>query len=660
MAQPVEVGSKGSRLVVLASICVVIAALYFARQVFVPIALAVLLSFLLTPVVRWLERVGLPRAAAALIVVILALGIVGTIGYIVSRQFVSVLKELPKYQVELRGKVQALRSHGGVLTEARKELHAITATSQPSGGPSTRPAPADDKGAAGVGATPNAPADGHEPTTQPSPDNPLAVREYPAPPGPVEMIRNWATSLLDPLATAFLVVVFIIFMLLKREDLRDRMIRLIGHGRLNLTTQALDEAATRISRYLGALAIVNSCYGVVVAGGLWIIGHFLGHGIAFPNVLVWGLLVGIFRFVPYVGVWIGASVPLLLAFAIFPGSGPFFAALGLIVGMEVIVAQFVEPFWYGATTGMSALAVLVAAVFWTWLWGPIGLLLSTPLTVCLVVIGKYVPQMQFLDILLGDEPVLPVHARLYQRLIAFDEEEAGDLAHELRKDRSLEAVYDQAILPALAMAEQDHHRGRLDDQRLAFVQQNIHDIVEEMGEAERAGKNETPEAQKEEAGKDPNVEHAQVKAQITIPKDCAVRVLTLPAKSRSDEVVALMLSQLLDFRGYSATAGSVDSLASEMVGMVDKQRIDISCVSALPPAAIARARYLCKRIHAKLPEVQLLVGLWMHKGDIEKARPRLACADSKRLVTTLAQAQEQIDQMAQPLLIRDAVPAVTT
>jgi hypothetical protein len=241
---------------------------------------------------------------------------------------------------------------------------------------------------------------------------------------------------------------------------------------------------------------------LVTAGGLWVIGHFLGGGQGFPNVLVWGILVGLFRFVPYVGIWIGASFPLLLSFALFPGNAVFFATLGLFIALEIVVSQFVEPVWYGQSTGMSPLAVLVAAVFWTWLWGPIGLLLSTPLTVCLVVMGKYIPQLQFLDILLGDEPVLPPHVRVYQRLIAGDEEEAIDLARELLDDKPLDKLYDDVLIPTLALAASDHHRGRLDDARLEFIRQGMRNIVEEMGDEQKAREVRQAAAQTEQTAKD--------------------------------------------------------------------------------------------------------------------------------------------------------------
>jgi predicted PurR-regulated permease PerM len=657
--------ARGSRFIMLATVVLVVAALYFGSEIFVPIALAILLTFLLTPSVRRLEKWKLPRMPATLIVVLLGVALIGSIGYVVYHQFVAVIEELPQYRGELSAKWNRLRQHGGTLKKAEQELHNMTATSQPA----TR-APHSVTAAAAIretlpGDQPAGPAAGAPgvPPDSWTNENPLPVRTV-APPQStlqttVATLSDYAGKFLSPLATAFLVLVLVIFMLLMREDLRDRMIRLIGHGRLNVTTQAIDEAGSRISKYLGALAIVNGAYGATIAAGLWAAGHFFGHGQAFPNVLVWGLLVGLFRFVPYVGIWIGASFPLVLSFALFPGSGVFFTVLGLFVAMEVVVSQFVEPYWYGASTGMSPLAVLVAAVFWTWLWGGIGLLLSTPLTVCLVVMGKYVPGLRFLDILLGDEPVLPPPVRFYQWLIASDEEEATDLASEMLKDHTLEQVYDDMIVPALLLAEQDRHRERLEPQRLAEIQQAVREIVEELGDEARTKRVRHDAEQTEQAAKDQAPGGDLAKPRPTLPKDCTINVLLLPAKGASDELVALMLSQLLELRGYCAVQATADQLASEMVERVETERAQVVCVSAMPPAAVAHARYLCKRIHARFPEMSMVVGVWHAKQDPDRLKARIACDGSVRLVTTLAKAQEQLDQLAKSVALQPAAPQMS-
>ncbi len=708
MARPPE-PVKRSQFTLLASIAIIIAGLYFAREVLIPIALAVLLSFLLAPPVRWLERIKLPRAAATLIVVALTMALLGGAAYFVGRQLYSVGEELPTYESQIRAKFSSFGAHFGFLSRAQHELAAMT-----TGGPTSRPANADGHPAGSDAHPPQAhpseadppeahppdgqtgAVDGHSavPNTAPTPENPWPVRLYPQTATNFAMLREYASTVMSPLATAVLVLVFVIFMIFAREDLRDRIIRLLGHGRLNVTTQALDEASTRISSYLGALAIVNGCYAVVTAVGLWVIGKFFGQGHGFPNVIVWGLLVGLCRFIPYVGIWVGAGIPLLLSFGLFPGNGVLIGVFILFAVLEIVVGQFVEPTWYGASTGMSALAVLVAAVFWAWLWGGIGLLLSTPLTVILVVIGKYVPQLKFLDILLREEAVLTPPYRFYQRLIALDQDEASDLARDyLKEKRSLEMVFDDLLIHALSLAEADHEHDRLDEKGVKFTRQAVRDIIDEVSEQYRAmqGDDPTPPTGEPLPPKESNLiasaastmaaaasTVATVASNVAnavgvgsnsesetvqshkghsgeavkkflprLPQGCMVSVICLPARDEADELVAVMLSQLLESRGYCAYVPTPDVLASEMIDLVESKKADVVCVSAMPPAAVAHARYLCKRLHVRFPDLSMVVGLWTFKGDVDRARERIACSSSVRLLTTLTDAQRQIEELAQ-------------
>ena len=645
---------KSSRFVVLASVCVVIAALYFGRIFLIPVALAILLAFVFSPMVHQLERLRLPRVVATMLVVTIAVAAVGFAGYLVYHQAITLITDLPKYRTQLTAKIGSIRSHGGFWGRAENEIKIIDrsskAATQPTAGPSTAQAVVTGNGNEGAAVT--AATIPGEPTTQPTVENPLPVRIISGT-SPLETLRDYGAQILDPLATTGLVLVFVIFMLINREDLRDRMIRLVGHGRLNLTTQAFDEAGTRISKYLSALSIVNGTYGVCVALGLWLIGHLFGHGASFPNVLIFGILVGVCRFVPYIGIWIGAAVPLLLSFALFPGYGVFFATIGLFVVLEVIVSQFVEPYWYGASTGMSALAILVAAVFWTWLWGPIGLLLSTPLTVCLVVMGKYVPQLQFLDILLGDEPVLEPPVRVYQRLIAEDPEEATDLANEYLDEQSLEQVFDRIMIPALSLAEHDRHRGRLDKERYQAVLQGLRDIVEELADRRRVElgkeKAKTGEANADENGAGTTDTSARRRLPF-LPEGCKINILCLPARAQADEIVGMMLSQLLQIRGYCATFANSDVLTAEMVDLVQNRNSDLVCISAMPPSAVTHSRYVYKRLRQKFDKLRLVVGLWTLHGDAGRARDRIAPDEDLPVVTSLAAAQDRVDELAHPLI----------
>jgi hypothetical protein len=433
------------------------------------------------------------------------------------------------------------------------------------------------------------------------------------------------------------------------------MIRLIGHGRLTLTTQALDDAATRISRYLLMQSLINATYGICVGVGLWIIGRSSAEG-HFPNVLLWALLAAVLRFIPYLGPIIGAAVPVVLSLAVFNSADVFAATLCMYVGVELVMAQVLEPWLFGSSTGLSVMAILVSAVFWTWLWGPIGLLLATPLTVIVVVLGKYVPQLRFLDVILGDEEVLEPSVRVYQRLLSLDQEEAGELLHDYRKERGLESVYDQVMIPALAMAEKDRHTGQLDTERQAFIRQAMRDLIEELGDAQRVENAATTTAALAEAEVKSDRAPTVVRPSIppSISKQPTVTVLCLPAHDEADEIVGLMLAQLLDLKGQPAIAASQVSLAGEMLELVQEHQAGAVCISALPPAALSHSRYLCKRLHARFPELPSLVGLWTSKADPKKSLDRLMCNASTHLVTSVGAAIAEIHQMIQPLLLQRA------
>ncbi len=680
MARVADLG-KGSKFVILASICIVIAGLRLASEVFIPLALAILVTFLLAPIVDRMERLRVPRTLAVLTAVVLGLCLVAFLAYVVLTQVIDVAKQIPVYRDQIQEKVIRIRgSTGGIgrMAGAVQNTFDVKPATQPTTAAATQPAaktavsPAMQattsvESAIGGSSTPAAAAQkpGEPALPNVNADNPLPVRVFPET-SPVSMLMQYVGTALSPLATAFLVVVFVIFMLLKREDLRDRMIRLVGAGRLNVTTQAASDAAARISRYLVAQALVNLSYGCCVAVGLFVIGRTLGRAEGgFPNVLLWGLVCGVFRFVPYVGTWIGAALPIALSFGFFRSNSVFFATAGMFVGIEVVISQAVEPMLYGSSTGMSAVAVLAAAVFWTWVWGPIGLLLSTPLTVVLVVLGKYVPQLQFLDILLGDEPVLEPPVRVYQRLLALDQEEAADVARGFFEELGLMKVFDQVLLPALALAEVDHHNDRLDDRRRAFVRSSIRDIIEEVAElatakrgADQARQLKDDAAQTVADAKGGPVAAASQAAAVRarpvrhVPEGCDVNVMCLPARDETDEIAALMLSRVLEERGYCPMTISQSALASEMVDAVKARGVRIVVVSALPPAAVSHARYICKRLEARSDDLNMVVGLWCAKGDLKRAKERLASPRNAVVVTTtLEQSVEQIGQYAHPLIV---------
>jgi predicted PurR-regulated permease PerM len=599
-----QISIKANRFNMLASIGVVVAALYFAQAVLVPLALAVLFSFWLAPLVYRLEHLKLPRTVAVLTTGIVVFSLLGGIAYIVDVQFSQFSRDLPNYVDKIQNKIDSIR------TQARKEFSNILKAPQP------KPA--------AQATDVNVP-----PTTLPIAQNVET---------PLLIVEDIGSKVLAPVGTALLVFVFTIFMLLQREDLRDRLIRLVGGSRITLTTQALDEAANRVSRYLLMQSMINGAVGLVVMLALWIIG--MVNGKPFPSPLLWGLLAALLRFIPYVGIWIAALIPLALSLA-YPGVGVAVETLAAYVAIELVASQIMEPLMFGFSAGIGTLSVLVAATFWTWLWGPIGLVLSTPMTVCLVVMGKYVPQLEFLNILLGDEPALEPSVRVYQRLISLDQEEAGDLVQEYVRKMPLEELYDVVLLPALSMAKWDHHRDNLDDDRHAFVLQGIREIVDELGELRRAA----PPA---DAQTPASIGH------INLPKGSVVNVVCLPAHDEADEIAALMFAQLLEFRGYSVTTITTDQLASEMIATVERLKADAVCVSALPPAAVTHARYLRKRLRAKFPDIGMVAGLWTLKGDPIRFKERLAVVGNTQVALDLRQALDQMYQIIQPRLVAPA------
>jgi predicted PurR-regulated permease PerM len=642
------------KLGLMPTVLATVAALYFAQTVLIPLAVAILLAFLLAPVVTWLEGRRLGRIGAVVLAVGTALAVLGAIGWVVERQFVEVAEKLPDYRENIQNKLRRFQgAAGGSFSKAAKgvqdTLKAMAAT-QPSTGSLAR---------ANLTSAVRVP-DSHpgDPTLpQVSPQNPLPVREYSEPASPLQIVGSYLGRLLSPLATGGLIVVFLIFMLLNRRDLRDRMIRLVGDGRVNLSTQALDDAATRISRYLRMQSAINATYGICVGIGLWIIGLSSAEG-RFPNVLLWALLAAVLRFVPYLGPLLGAAVPVVLSLAVFNSAAVFAATLCMYLAVELVMSHVFEPWLCGSSAGLSVMAILVSAVFWTWLWGPVGLLLATPLTVCVVVLGKYVPQLGFLDVILGDEQVLEPPVRVYQRLLSLDQEEAGDLLHDYRKEKGLERVYDQVMIPALAMAEKDRHTGKLNAGQEIFIRQAMRDLIEELGDAQKT--DDAAAAAFVEV--DEIVDSSASVVNPSISKEPSVIVLCLPAHDEADEIVGLMLAQLLELKGQRAIAASQVSLAGEMLELVQEHEAGAVCISALPPAALAHSRYLCKRLQVRFPELPTVVGLWTSKADPKKSLDRLPRDGPVNLVTSVGAAIAEIHQMIQPLLLQraSAEPKVDT
>lgn len=591
----------------LASIAIVIGGLYLAKGVLVPLTLAVLLSFLLSPVCDWLERRRLARIPAVCVSVCVGFLVLGAVTWTAVVQVTELAPRLPEYQTNIQAKLRSVNDtlRGAVdrIQSAAEDMDQIV---------------------------PVVVAEGELPR-QTAP--PYSVRLVSDPISPLRLLSGTFGTLIEVLGSAGIVILLVAFFLVRREDLRDRFVHLIGRANLTVTTQALEDAATRVSRYLATQSLLNLSFGLAIGTGLYFIGV--------PNAILWGIAATTLRFIPYLGPILAATMPIGLAMAISSNWLAPILAAALFVVVELIFNNVLEPWLYGRRTGVSAVAVLVAAVFWTWLWGSVGLLLATPLTVCLLVIGKHVPQLSFLNILLGNEPVFELKTRVYQRLLAGDVEEVDELLEQALAASSLEDVYGTVLIPALALAESDRRRGNIDGRRQSFIFESLKNTVAELGERQRdlrAGEpNQSPELV---TGSGTN-------------RPC---LLIVPARDDADEIAATMLAQLIENSGFRADAISETTLAGETVDLIAERQPDVICISSVPPGAARQARYLYKRLQGKISEQRLVIGLWNDREDLARARERIGSLGAARVVTTLAQAESQILRLLKSVPTRNAVP----
>jgi predicted PurR-regulated permease PerM len=579
----------------LLTVVIVGAVLYFAREVFIPFALAFLLAFLLAPLATRLRHWGLGRAPSAILVVHVFFAVIAVLGFVMASQMTDVAHKLPGYQQNIREKLHSVQiSGGGLIERATRVIHGLTAE-----------------------LTPAAPSGSRTPSGE---EKPVPVEIRKAPFSPLQFLRSILGSLLSIVVTALIIIVFVIFMLIQKEDLRDRLIRLIGAGRVNVTTQALDDAASRLSHYLLAQAGINMAFGILAG---WVL-YFIGV----PNPVLWGLAAALLRYIPYLGIWVAACLPAMMAFAVEPGWVKVPIIFGTYLGIDLLMYNFAEPFLYGNTTGISPIAILIAAVFWTWLWGPVGLFLSTPLTVCLVVIGRYVPSMEFLSILLGDAPVLKPETKFYQRMLAMNLDEATELAEDYLKGKSLEQLDDCMIIPALTLAEQDRHRGRLDEEREQFLFQNTRILVEDLTErADNLISGNNSSRKQDDDARNP---------QPAGSSDCPA-VLCIPARDEADEIAALMLEQLLSKRGINAKALSCAGLLGECIQKVEQEKPGVVCVAAVPPFGYVHARYLCRRLRNRFPDLKVVAAI-LTEGDVNEIKKRQPPVPADEIGSSLTQA----------------------
>ncbi|TIN12667.1 MAG: AI-2E family transporter [Mesorhizobium sp.] len=579
-----------------ATVVAAVAALYFGREVFLPIAIALLLTFALAPLVSALKRVGIPRLPAVIASVLGAFTVLALFSFIVATQVSELAQNIPLYQSNILTKVRSLKETGvggGVIARLSE---AIERVGQELDRQETSPPAAD------------------QPRRDPVPVE-IIARER-----PLQVLQNLIGPLISPLASAGLIVVVVIFMLLEREDLRDRFIRLVGYGDLHRTTEALQDAGKRVGRYLLMQLVVNIVYAIPVTAGLWILG--------IPNALLWGLLALALRFVPYIGPIIGALLPLFLALAVAPGWSLVLWTAGLFVVMEMITGNVVEPWLYGSRTGLSPLAIIVAAIFWTWLWGPLGLVLSTPLTVCLVVLGRHVPQFEFLDVLFGNEPVLEPHARLYQRLLAGDPEEATDHAEEMLEEKYLFEFYDKVAIAALLLGEQDRVRGVMGDVQRRRVAASAQMLVANLDDSarEEAEEDDDPAtAEPAPADKDKDRDRdrdkqaqAEGEDDTELPDGTEMSVLCAGGRGELDDAAAAMLAQVLEVQGATVSKASFADMDPTGIRRLELDAVDTVVVGFLNRDSVKHARFLVRRLKRARSALRVGIVFWSKDGDDKK------------------------------------------
>lgn len=660
----IEPTQKWSRFGPLATMVLVIAVLSVAQDLFLPFALAALVTFLLAPVVAGLRHWRFPRVVAVVTTVLLATSLVVALAVTLVSQLGQLSDSLPKYRDTISAKLATL---GGTMANFEKGLSDAM--------------PASDAEATDPAALTGAPAAEKPPIRGPSlfpfeskaPD-PIAVTVVPNKPGPFELVGNLAGPVLAPLGNIAVVFVLVLFMLMYIEDLRDRMVSVISRGGGTVTTQAISEVSERISRYLLMTLIVNTAYGIPVGIGLLLLGV--------PNALLWGLLATILRFIPYLGPWLAAAFPILLSFAIAPDWGLTISVVAMFLVLELISNNIVEPWLYGSRTGLSPIAIIVAAVFWTWLWGTAGLLLAVPLTLIVVVSGRYVPSLRFLHTLLGDEPGLGPEARFYQRLVASSADEAERVLSEFLDKRPLPDLYDSVVLPALRSVKNDEASGVLTAEAGLAIREAVREII--VGLPALSEKKSAARAKLARAEEKKNVEpvsgmagldasngaskdappmkpdDASDKDAAPAPTPVAVRVVYLPAGDDNGALVAPLLADLLRAEGIDLRVLKIATLSSELVQEIADSEPDVVIIAGLPPMQLVRMRYLITKArgiasHALAqrglakPEVRIIAGLWdapvknVYIGATVAPRRRVGFGRRERLPTLLSEVRTRTD-----------------
>jgi predicted PurR-regulated permease PerM len=619
---------------------IVIGALYFGREILVPLALAILLSFVLTPPLLLLRRIKMPRVLAVGLVVGAAFLVIFAIGWLLSAQVTQLAGELPKFQTVLTKKVGDLSN---AIAGAPLIKRAATALGQLE---QTFSNPPPDTSVGAEPAPPQQVDQGKQPV-------PVEVRN--PPPTPFEIYQGIAGTLLPPLATAGIVLLFVVFILLQREDLRDRLIRLLGASDLQRATSTITDAADRLSHYFLRQVLINSAYGVFITVALWLIG--------IPTPIVWGVLAGLMRFVPFIGSYIAALPPLLVAAVVYPDWSVFLMTLALYVVSEVIMGQVVEPLVFGHGTGVTPIAVVASTIFWTWLWGPLGLLLAMPITVCLAVLGRHVEGLEFFEVLLGDQPALTHEQSFYHRALTGDAAEATYQAELTLKERSLVSYLDSVVLSGLKLAEYDARRGSLDSDKAKKVCVTVKEMLDNLADFEprswfaklrkkpekaekegvagfaslHAARNEEDE-EADENGNLPVIDRSELAPGWVVDEP----VLCVGGRNVLDEAAADVLAEVLKKRGIGASslgpkaisAGHITSLANTEAKLIALSYLGLG-------TGPAHIRYLVRRLRRILPEGTLiLVCFWAEAPESPSVKALLATTDADAYATSLSEAVE--------------------
>ncbi|UXN62180.1 AI-2E family transporter [Phyllobacterium zundukense] len=585
----------------------VVAALYFARDIFVPLALALLLTFALSPLVTRLHRSGVPKGVAVLSVVTTAFLVIFIFVSIVASQLTVLAQNLPSYQYNIETKIRTIKDAQSGNSIFDRGARMFKRFSEEIGrSDEVQRFESDNRAAPKPDPARQPPQNVAPPAPLPplrgtDPDKPVPVEIRNPPPDPLSLLQTFAGPLIQPLATIGIVIVVVIFMLMRREDLRDRFIKLVGASDIHRTTTALHDAGKRVGQYLLMQLIINISFGVPIGIGLWFIG--------IPNPMLWGMLAIVLRFVPYIGPIIAAAFPLILSLAVDPGWMTLFWTAALFIILELLSNNIMEPLLYGSKTGLSPVAILMAAIVWTWIWGPIGLILSTPLTVCLVVLGRHVPKFEFLDVLLGNEPVLLPPQQLYQRLLSGDPDEATEKAEEYLQSATVMDYYASVAIPALLLAEHDRGRGVLDEPRRNRVAQSMILLVENLSEYHDVEDEGVKEAEAEAKVKKADADGKQSKI------EKSKTIVSAGGRGDLDDAAAVVLGDILERKDFDIRDISHDELEAVNIGKLDLSDVSTICISYLNTSSVAHARYLVRRLRRRNARIQIVIGFWAENAD---------------------------------------------